>query len=61
MIRQFIGDFDSELKGAFEEIVGFVMSDDQWKQATLGVKSSSLGICSASQICDAAYLASRAH
>eukprot|EP00973_Karenia_brevis_P026623 3673487-Karenia_brevis.AAC.1 len=60
MIRLFIEQFDSELRGAFEEVVGLVLSDEQWAQSTLGIKSSGMGICSAARIADAAYLASRA-
>eukprot|EP00973_Karenia_brevis_P003017 412405-Karenia_brevis.AAC.1 len=60
MIRPFTGEFDNELRATFEDIVGLVLTDEQWLQATLGVKSSGLGICSASRIADAAYLASRA-
>eukprot|EP00973_Karenia_brevis_P014662 2000509-Karenia_brevis.AAC.1 len=58
MIRPFIQDFDRELRGAFEEVVGLALSDEQWDQSTLGIKSSGMGICSASRIADAAYLAS---
>eukprot|EP00973_Karenia_brevis_P008090 1096281-Karenia_brevis.AAC.1 len=60
MIKPFIEEFDHELRQTFEDIVGLVLSDDQWRQCTLGVKKSGLGICSASRIADAAYLASRA-
>eukprot|EP00973_Karenia_brevis_P059480 8281895-Karenia_brevis.AAC.1 len=60
MITPFIQDFDEELRSTFEDVVGLVLSDDQWLQATLGVKVSGLGVCSASRIADAAYLASRA-
>ena len=36
------------------------MSETQWDQASLGVKQSGIGLCCASDIADAAYLASRA-
>eukprot|EP00973_Karenia_brevis_P028255 3893536-Karenia_brevis.AAC.1 len=60
MIEQFVLEFDGELRRTFGEIVGLALSDEQWEQATLGVKRSGMGICSASTIADAAYLASRA-
>ena len=60
MVHDFIREFDIEVRDTFEGIVALVLSDDQWRQATLGVKFSGLGVCSASRICDAAYLASRA-
>ena len=60
MIKPFVDQFDLELRAAFEEIVGFCVSNKQWDQATLPVKSSGMGLCSASEIADAAYIASRA-
>eukprot|EP00973_Karenia_brevis_P019599 2688776-Karenia_brevis.AAC.1 len=43
MIREFISEFDEELRNTFEEVVGLVLSDDQWRRATLGVKFSGVG------------------
>eukprot|EP00973_Karenia_brevis_P012690 1721233-Karenia_brevis.AAC.1 len=60
MIEPFINNFDQELWGNFEEVVGLILSDEQWEQCTLCIVSSGMGICSASRIADAAYLASRA-
>eukprot|EP00973_Karenia_brevis_P046456 6442154-Karenia_brevis.AAC.1 len=60
MIKPFIQEFDYELRQTFEEVVGLVLSEEQWSQCTLGIKNSGLGICSAARIADAAYLASRA-
>lgn len=60
MIRPFIEEFDQGLRAAFEEVVGFRVSDRQWDQAALGTKSSGIGLCRAADIADAAYLASRA-
>ena len=54
MIRPFVERFDKELSEAFEEVVGFSVSDKQWDQATLGVKSSGLGLCCAADVADAA-------
>ena len=52
-------EFDEELKSAFEEIVGFSLSEAQWDQAGLGAKMSGMGLCRAMEIADAAYIASR--
>eukprot|EP00973_Karenia_brevis_P010946 1483735-Karenia_brevis.AAC.1 len=60
MIRQFVEEFDCELRQTFEEVIGLVLSDDQWMQCTLGIKKSGVGVCGASHIADAAYIASRA-
>eukprot|EP00973_Karenia_brevis_P027960 3850781-Karenia_brevis.AAC.1 len=60
MIEHFLLEFDGELRKTLGDIIGLVLSDDQWEQATLGIKRSGLGVCSASNIADAAYLASRA-
>eukprot|EP00973_Karenia_brevis_P021528 2959192-Karenia_brevis.AAC.1 len=60
MIRPFVGEFDAELRRTFEEVVGLTLSEDQWLQCTLGIKNGGMGVCCASRIADAAYLASRA-
>eukprot|EP00973_Karenia_brevis_P058945 8206676-Karenia_brevis.AAC.1 len=60
LLGRFVDEFDLGLRQAFEDIVGLVLSDEQWEQATLGVKQSGIGLCAASNIADAAYLASRA-
>ena len=60
MLRPFIDEFDDELRAAFEQVVGFSMSETQWDQASLGVKQCGIGLCRASDIADAAYSASRA-
>eukprot|EP00973_Karenia_brevis_P075207 10448475-Karenia_brevis.AAC.1 len=60
MIRPFVEDFDCELRRTFEDVVGLILTDEQWLQCTLGIKKAGVGICSASRIADAAYIASRA-
>jgi len=59
LIEEFVQEFDEELKQTFQLIMGFVVSDEQWEQASMRVKGSGLGLCRASDIADAAYLASR--
>ena len=59
MLQPFIDEFDSELRQAFQEVVGFSVSDTQWDQACLGIKFSGLGLCRAGDIAEAAYIASR--
>eukprot|EP00973_Karenia_brevis_P047261 6559860-Karenia_brevis.AAC.1 len=49
MIEQFVLEFDGELRKTLGEVVGLIR-----------VKRSGIGICSASNIADAAYSASRA-
>ena len=58
-IQPFIREFDDELRSTFEHVLGLIVSDEQWEQASYGVKSSGLGLCRASDVADAAYLASR--
>jgi hypothetical protein len=60
MVQEFVKDFDSELRGAFDAVVGLVTSDSQWEQAAYPVKCSGLGFCRAADIADAAYMSSRA-
>ena len=57
-IQSFIREFDDELRSTFEHVLGLIVSAEQWEQA-YGVKSSGLGLCRASDVADAAYLASR--
>eukprot|EP00973_Karenia_brevis_P078574 10907959-Karenia_brevis.AAC.1 len=37
MIRPFIEEFDRELRGVLEDVVGLAVSDEQWEQSTLGI------------------------
>jgi hypothetical protein len=60
LIQEFGQEFDGELRAAFEEVVGFSLSEKQWDQAALPTKLSGMGLCRAADIADAAYLASRA-
>ena len=46
MFRNFVEDFDAELKQTFEEVVGLVLSNEQWEQATLSVRNGGIGLCS---------------
>ena len=59
-IDECVRQFDGELKQTLELVMGMVVSDDQWEQASFPVKESGLGIIRASDIADAAYMASRA-
>ena len=59
MIEEFIQTFDADLRDTFQSIVGLVLDDRQWEQASYSVKRSGLGLCRAADIADAAYLASR--
>ena len=59
MLLDFVADFDRELRGVMEEVVGLVLNDNQWAQATLPVKAGGLGFQEAGGLADAAYVASR--
>ena len=61
LIRPFVEEFDEELRAAFEEVVGCSLSEAQWDQAVLGPELSGMRLCTAADIADAAYLASRAN
>ena len=58
-IQQFVNEFDAELRSAFETVVGLALSEEQWEQASFGVKGSGIGLCRAADVADAAYIASR--
>jgi hypothetical protein len=59
IISDFVHQFDVELKHTFEVVMGLVVNDEQWEQASYPVKESGLGLCRAADIADAAYMASR--
>eukprot|EP00973_Karenia_brevis_P024177 3337719-Karenia_brevis.AAC.1 len=42
MIGSFLREFDSELRHTFEGVVGLILSDEQWQQCTLGIKSAGI-------------------
>eukprot|EP00973_Karenia_brevis_P088638 12290314-Karenia_brevis.AAC.1 len=44
MIKPFVEEFDCELRRTVEEMLGLVLSDEQWLQCTLGIKKSGVGI-----------------
>ena len=54
LIEEFVSRFDGELRRTLESVVGLVLSDQQWEQATLPVKDSGVGLCKAADIADAA-------
>ena len=57
MIRPFNEQFDAELRQTFEEVVGLCLSEEQCDQATMGLGFSGCGLCRASDVADAAYIA----
>ena len=59
LIPHFVQCFDEEMRGALEDILGLVLDDAQWEQASLPTRSSGLGLCRASDVADIAYIASR--
>jgi hypothetical protein len=60
IMNEFIHQFDAELKHTFETVMGIIVNDEQWEQASYPGKESGLGLCRAADIADAAYMASRA-
>ena len=59
MIEEFINEFDEELRVTFQAGVGLVLDETQWEQASYKTKQSGVGLCRATDVADAAYLASR--
>ena len=59
MLGQFLDEFDHDLREAVEEVVGLTLKDNQWVQATLPIKGGGMGLQGASEVADAAYVASR--
>lgn len=59
LIKDFVTQFDDELRITLESVVGLVIDDNKWEQAGLRVKQSGLGLSKAADIADVAYLSSR--
>ncbi|CAE8614264.1 unnamed protein product [Polarella glacialis] len=52
--------FDKATEAAFRSVTGLPLTQQQWTQATFGVKDGGLGLRAAASVADAAYLGSRA-
>ena len=59
LIPGFVTEFDGELRDALQSVLGLVLDDKQWEQASFAVKQSGLGLTRAGDVADAAYIASR--
>ena len=44
LIKEFVNEFDDDLRGTLESVVGLAIDDRQWDQACLRVKQSGLGL-----------------
>ncbi len=53
-----LGHFDGQMRCAFSSLTGFALTTPQWAQASAPVRHAGLGLRSAAQVADVAYLAS---
>ena len=54
LIPGFVAEFDGELRDALQCVLGLVLDDQQWEQASFAVKQSGLGLTRAGDVADAA-------
>lgn len=44
LIKEFVSEFDDDLRGTLESVVGLAVDDRQWDQVGLRIKQSGLGL-----------------